>query len=497
VPTKDLEHVLLSEEILSLHRAQASGIVEVCSKTISKNLYLQSGRIVFASSSDEQDRLGEQLIRLGRISRAEFAAVYRHSREHQQRLGETLVDAGLVDGDELGALVARQVQKIVLSLFRWTNGMLRFEEKNEPITADLKVDLSLRRLLFEGMRAFPDAVRLERALGNPEQRLRVTAQPPFDIGRVALSPVERDIIADASSELRISDVFARSAARSLLVQGLYALLVGGIVERREADVAPNLSVIEGDTETFQLAMTDTHPPFLSEEAARSDLRATILKRYESLPRATHYDILGVVRTASHEEIDAAYRSLTREQDEEWSELANDAQMGSIISTLRLRRREAYLALSDHNRRVAYDRSLESNGGPRSVEVTAEAHGRALRLSREAKSALERGDRDNAVTMLLEGVDLDPHDNTCRRLLALMLAQHPTLARRAERHFLTALDLNPGDVDLRFRLALYYKKLGLSARAIVQLKAVLGAHPAHDEARRELNALELLSTRRSR
>jgi Flp pilus assembly protein TadD len=494
VPTKDLAHTLLAEEILALHRAQASGVLEVSSGDISKRLFIKAGRIVFASSTDEHDRLGEQLIRLGRISRAEFAMIYRHSRTHRQRLGETLVDAGLVDEDELGALVARQVQKIVLSLFRWTSGALRFEESPEPISADLQVDLSLRRLLFEGMRAFPDSERMERYLGDAEQRLRVTVQPPFDVSRVAFSPIERDIIQDASAEMRISDILARAAPRSLLAQGICALLMGGIVERVESVIPKDLGVVEEDTGMFRLAMTDTHPGLLVEEP---DVRAQILKCYEALPRATHYDILGVPREAPHQEIDSVYRRLTREQDEQWSEYASDLKLSSIISTLRLRRREAYLVLSDANRRAAYDRSLERTSGHRPLEVTAEAHGHALRLARAAKAAIESGDRESAISLLLEGVDSDPKDNTCRRLLALTLAQHPTLARRAERHFLTALELNPKDIDLRFRLALYYKKLGLVARAIVQLKAVLGAHPAHDDARRELNALEMTAARRSR
>ncbi|MBN2369094.1 MAG: DUF4388 domain-containing protein [Vicinamibacteria bacterium] len=491
--TKDLSHVLLAEEILALHRVQASGILEASSAGIAKRLFLKAGRIVFAASSDENDRLGEQLIRLGRISRSEFAAIYRHSLERQQRLGETLVDAGLVDEEELGALVARQVQKIVLSLFLWTRGTLRFEESPEPIPADLQVDISLRRLLLEGMRVFPDAERMERHLGDSERRLRVTAQPPFDVKRIAFSPVERSIIQDASAEMRISDILARSAPRALLTQGICALLMGGIVELLESAAPRDLGVVEEDTGMFRLAMTDTHPGLRVEEP---DVRAQIIKRYEALPRATHYDMLGIPRGASCEEIDAVYRRLTREQDEEWNDYAGDPKLGSIIGTLRLRRREAYLVLSDDNRRAAYDRSLEKTAAGFS-EVTAEAHDRALRLAREARAAIDRGDRESAATLLLEGVDSDPGDNTCRRLLALTLAQHPTLARRAERHFITALELNPKDVDLRFRLALYYKKLGLVARAIVQLKAVIGAHPAHDDARRELNALEMTAARRSR
>jgi tetratricopeptide (TPR) repeat protein len=86
------------------------------------------------------------------------------------------------------------------------------------------------------------------------------------------------------------------------------------------------------------------------------------------------------------------------------------------------------------------------------------------------------------------VDLNPEDVQCRRLLALSLGQHSVLYRTAERHFIKALELDPHDLDLRYRLALYYRRLGLAARAQVQLEAVLAAYPEHDGARRELQAL---------
>jgi thioredoxin-like negative regulator of GroEL len=100
-------------------------------------------------------------------------------------------------------------------------------------------------------------------------------------------------------------------------------------------------------------------------------------------------------------------------------------------------------------------------------------------------------------MLLESVDLDPTDRACRRLLALTLAQHPTLVRTAERHFLAALEHDPHDVELRYRLAVYYRKAGLPTRAMAQLNIVLSQNPRHESAARDLQAIESESGRRRR
>src|SRR5262245_1923249 len=159
----DLAQTLLSETIRSLVRARKSGILVVSNHDVTKGIFFRGGQIVFASSTQDRDKLGESLIRLGRISRTEFAAAYQATREKKRRLGQELVGAGLLTEEELGRILAHQVQKIVLSLFTWTEGDTVFQESADPIPADLALDLSTHRLLLEGSRIFPDAETLEQA----------------------------------------------------------------------------------------------------------------------------------------------------------------------------------------------------------------------------------------------------------------------------------------------------------------------------------------------
>src|SRR5207244_2189179 len=113
------------------------------------------------SSTLDKDKLGENLIRLGRISRGDFAAAYEASQDRKQRFGKALVRAGVMTEEELGKIVAQQVQRIALSLFVWTKGESQFHGEEDAIPADLAVDISTYRLLFEGARVFPDAARIE------------------------------------------------------------------------------------------------------------------------------------------------------------------------------------------------------------------------------------------------------------------------------------------------------------------------------------------------
>jgi hypothetical protein len=71
------------------------------------------------------------------------------------------------------------------------------------------VDISTHRLLFEGARIFPDAVRLEAALGKLDRSSRVATRPPFDFMQLNLSPAERAVLQEAADELLISETLDR------------------------------------------------------------------------------------------------------------------------------------------------------------------------------------------------------------------------------------------------------------------------------------------------
>lgn len=480
----DLAHTLLSEKIRSLVDARKSGILVVSSDEVTKGVFLRAGQIVFASSTLDGDKLGESLVRLGRISRTQFAAAYEATQRKTRRLGQELVGAGLVTEEELGRLVAHQVQKIVLSLFTWTEGDMVFQEAPDPIPTDLALELSTHRLLLEGARICPDVARLEKALGRPGRRLRVSTHPAFDYSRVSLSPVEKGVLNDAADELRISEILARPQPRALLVRALYALLAGGILEEAgEEQEGAGAGVIEEDTGTFRVAVAAT------EEPPSKSRKQRVLRQYEAMPRATHYEIIGVSPDVDPAALAAAYKRLTEEQDTDWRELRDDLQLSSVMSTLRLRRQEAFRILSDPHSRQTYDRWLGAMKAPKSTEVSPEAQRGAARQLKEATVLLEQGDRQGAIPLLLEAVEAAPRDASTRHLLALTLSAHRPLFRTAERHFLVALELRPDDLETRLHLAAYYRKAGLPKRAIVQLRQILAVDAGHAGAKREMKALE--------
>ena len=226
----DLSRVLVADEIARVRNERWSGVLALSQGEVSKGVYFLEGEIAFAASTVEEDRLGACLFRAGRLSESQFRAAMREVEASGFPLGYVLVESRILSPQELSGALAAQVERIVLSVLRWTSGTLRREPMDRPIPADQALDLSTNRLLLLGMRLFPDAERLERALGDPARRLRRITPASFDYDQVETSPPERAALAMCARGAAISDLLALPHSRPQLVRAVHALLSGGLIE---------------------------------------------------------------------------------------------------------------------------------------------------------------------------------------------------------------------------------------------------------------------------
>ena len=144
----DISEVLVAEEILRVRAEGWSGVLAFTQGQVAKGVYFVDGEIAFAASTVEEDRLGAGLFRAGKITEAQFREAMRESEASGNPLGHALVGLGYLTREDLEAAVAFQMERIVLSVLRWTSGTLRREPMERPLPADLALDLNTHRLLL-------------------------------------------------------------------------------------------------------------------------------------------------------------------------------------------------------------------------------------------------------------------------------------------------------------------------------------------------------------
>ncbi|MBA3541869.1 MAG: hypothetical protein H0T79_19800, partial [Deltaproteobacteria bacterium] len=89
---------------------------------VEKIVYFDLGRPVFAASNEPLDRMGELLVREGKITASQYERCQAVVAESGRRMGEILVDFGYLKRRELLPAVRRHVEDILYSLFGWEHG---------------------------------------------------------------------------------------------------------------------------------------------------------------------------------------------------------------------------------------------------------------------------------------------------------------------------------------------------------------------------------------
>jgi hypothetical protein len=165
-----LGETTVAELIREVYRSRSTGILHLTREGESKRIYFKKGNVVFANSDVNEDRLGEFLIRSGEIDRQTFDRASELMRKTGQRMGTSLIKLEVVKPDDLSALVRRQVQAIIYSVFDWDRGVYGFEILDRPVEEDIVVELSTAELILIGVRAMGSLDHIRSAMGSPRSR---------------------------------------------------------------------------------------------------------------------------------------------------------------------------------------------------------------------------------------------------------------------------------------------------------------------------------------
>jgi len=139
----------LPEVLDNLRQRKVTGTLTIRSGAIAKSIHVKAGQIIFATSTDASDRLGESLVRAGKLSRdnLDFALQLYKKNAGLKKMGAILVENGLVPPKELFSGLKIQVKDIIYSLFLWREGDYQFEERLPPDVIQLQ--FNFRDLITE------------------------------------------------------------------------------------------------------------------------------------------------------------------------------------------------------------------------------------------------------------------------------------------------------------------------------------------------------------
>jgi len=503
-----LSETPLPSLLRSLQHAQATGELTVTRNDQTKLIYFKHGDIIFASSRYEDERLGEMLLKWGKITFAQYEMSVRLMRETKKQQGTILVEQGILTPKELFLAVSVQVKEIIFSLFTWLDGNYRFVTQTRPGDEVITLRMSSGALIYEGIRRINDFSRLCRLLPPLETVVNMSTDPRDLFQTVAVRPDEQQLLLLIDGARTIRElVYATTLPSIRAFQMIYFLLAAGIIKvnsleapgehtvvfRRnikselEAIVREVISRKEQDDQ--ELSRVDLFELPKNERLAMS--AEAIERAYETLEVKDQYEVLGVSRDASAMEIKRAYFRLAKAYHPDRHHEAGMEALQGKLEVLFDRLTQAYGVLSHPQSRRQYDESLAPpppSPVPARPEESQPRIQPAADPGKRGEAALLAGNLKDAIVSLETAVRQDGTQAHYHALLGQALAGVPDRWSEAETELKRAIELEPGNADYYVLLGQLYMKLRSMGRAIMQYEKALRLDPVNAKAKEQVDKL---------
>ena len=337
----ELAQTSIGDVIRRLSIERKSGDLQVRAGKLIKTAFFDHGRLVFAASNLKKDRLGEALLSLGRITDEEFSRVSALMKgDRKRRFGEALVASGVMDKSEMGTAVARQVRRIVVSLFELSEGAASFEERRCTIPLEYMVSVSVSRILYEGIHLMKNQEMLQGALGALDRQVILAAVPPFRFEPKECTAEERDILELSRKRVTVRRLGWASGGLALSrLRATYALWSAGVLQDADAQDPPQ-PVTQMETGTFLLSMLQRQKDPTAQQAIRQEVQGE-LDRSAKMDRETW---LKVAQAAPREELTKALEEKMERYHALREAVSDDEQVKTDIEVI-LGRASAMLRLA--------------------------------------------------------------------------------------------------------------------------------------------------------
>ena len=301
-----LKEASLPDVIQLLFLGRRTGCLALADRHNFGTIYFEEGHIVYAAIVNRRDRLGDILVRTGRITAAQLeAAIARQEGDREHKLGEILVELGALQREDLESHMRLQIEEAVYYLFTWTSGTFNFEAGVRPEQEDFLVRINPEYLLLEGARRVDEWSLIEKKIPSFDLIFSVD---PAHIGESApeLSAEQHRLLPLLDGTRDVQAVIDASGLVEFQVgKALFGLITAGFAHRVGTSAAAAPKVNDGRVEEHRNLGVAFYKAAMLDEALREFRRVADLRPTDA--SAPFYLGLIAVRQARWEEAAAAFK----------------------------------------------------------------------------------------------------------------------------------------------------------------------------------------------
>ncbi|MFY9221499.1 MAG: DUF4388 domain-containing protein [Blastocatellia bacterium] len=504
----------------------------ICSKgLISKTIYFEDGSIIFANSSLSSERLGEMLIRIGRISISEYEQAANLMRVKKLRFGSALMEIDCITPAELRPFIVTQIANIIYSLFEWNSGQYGIKASQPQVEA-IKIPVSTADIIFEGLRRMENTDMIKTWLGDFTRKVISTDDPWMLYRVVNLQPKEAFIVSRLDSIMSIEEILSIGGLlETETLKTLCGLLAIGILQWADKN-KPSYR----DINIANVLIGPSVLPNTFDIHSATQFCYEVESLLKLIDISNYYEMLSLSPDSNEEEIRERYILLAKKFHPDRNiQLVNyNLNLNKELEKLFQYISEAYVTLSNRRSRTKYNNSLlkksvttledlnKSFANNQTVQklsssakeintfvddatkpiVQSIAELPTLKVTPVPTLIVNTKDDSAGQTWLKKGLSyyndgqyehasrafwaatmVEPNNAEFHSYLARCLAMLSGCADEAEKEFTKAIELSPNNADYYVQLGLFYQKINLLKESKKMFDKALIICPSHSVALR--------------
>ncbi len=477
IPLKEnIKKFSLPYIINSIREENTTGILRLTKQNLKKDLFIKGGYIIFAASNRDEERLGDILLKSGKINKEQYDISVRLLKETGKRQGQIMLEQKFISAKELLTFVKHQIKEIIIELFSWEKGEYEFIPGELPMEEVITLDISTGNIIIEGIKNINNLTLIRTGL-PPVDSIPVLSSNPLNIFQdVKLDSDVDKILSLVNGKNRLKDICNISSLPEFdTLKNLYLLYSTGFI----------LNKTEG-VKTQKETIVEQEPIKTGEESIDIE---KIHNAFSLLKEQNNYEILNVKENAAEAEIKKAYFRLAKEYhpDRHLNLKEESVDIKNKLEALFARITEAYNILIDDEKKREYDTSLAARFiKHKEKEETREDNiNKAKAQFIIGKKNMDKGNFWGAADALRWAIRLDPNNAKYLSHFGKALSHMPRRLHEAEESCKKAIKMEPTNTDHYINLAMIYKKAGLEAKAKVMFEEALKWDAENETALTEL------------
>jgi len=239
-----------------------TGVLQISGGGNTAKIFIKSGLIVYATSSQQEFRLGHFLRSKGVLSDAKLQECLQLAKEKNQQLGRFLVEQGYISRSSLKDFLYLQAEEILYDLFLWEAGDFEYTDTPLNVKGKLFIPLNPMGIIMEASRRIDEWSIIKREISSEQLIFKISGKMG-DTEKLKLTKNEWRILSLMDGNRTVKQVINDSGyAEVATYKIIYSLQMSGFIEKtckEESDVVNFIDIINIYNNIFQIVYKTLKP----------------------------------------------------------------------------------------------------------------------------------------------------------------------------------------------------------------------------------------------